>query len=114
MLNLEAFSDKWDEKYEYISRSWQENWEQLSTFWNYPAEIRRLIYTTNPIESFNRCLRKVTKNKPTFPSEDALMKSLFLGIRRLEKKWTTKVQDWGTIYSQLIILFAEKLTGKAA
>ncbi|MDR2781404.1 MAG: IS256 family transposase, partial [Holosporaceae bacterium] len=109
MLNLEAFADKWDKKYEYISRSWLENWEFLSSFWSYPTEIRRLIYTTNPIESFNRCLRKVTKNKPTFPSEDALMKSLYLGIRRLEKKWTTKVRDWGIIYSQLLILFGDKI-----
>jgi transposase-like protein len=114
MLNLEAFADKWDKKYEYISRSWLENWEFLSSFWNYPTEIRRLIYTTNPIESFNRCLRKVTKNKPTFPSEDALMKSLYLGIRRLEKKWTTKVRDWGIIYSQLLILFGDKIDRTAA
>lgn len=111
MLQLEAFADKWDEKYEYISRSWLENGEQLSAFWSYPAEIRRLIYTTNPIESFNRCLRKVTKNKPTFPSEDALVKSLFLGIRNLEKKWIAKIRNWGTIYSQLMILFSEKLNG---
>jgi transposase-like protein len=114
MLNLEAFADKWDRKYEYISRSWLENWEFLSSFWGYPMEIRRLIYTTNPIESFNRCLRKVTKNKPTFPSEDALMKSLYLGIRRLEKKWTTKVRDWGIIYSQLLILFDDKIDRTAA
>jgi transposase-like protein len=114
MLNLEVFSDRWDEKYEYISRSWLENWEQLSAFWSYPPEIRRLIYTTNPIESFNRCLRKVTKNKPTFPSEDALLKSLFLGIRNLERKWIAKIRNWGTIYSQLMILFSEKLNGRAA
>jgi transposase-like protein len=113
-LELEAFSDKWDKKYGYISRSWSANWEQLSTFWTYPNEIRRLIYTTNPIESFNRCIRKVTKNKPTFPSEDALMKSIFLGIRRLEKKWTTKVHNWGIIYSQLMILFSERLNKMAA
>jgi transposase-like protein len=114
MLNLEAFSSKWDKKYEYIFRSWLENWEFLSSFWDYPMEIRRLIYTTNPIESFNRCLRKVTKNKPTFPSEDALMKSLYLWIRRLEKKWTTKFRDWGTTYSQLLILFGDKINGIAA
>jgi transposase-like protein len=114
MLNLEAFADKWDKKYEYISRSRPGNWEFLSSFWSYPTEIRRLIYTTNPIESFNRYLRKVTKNKPTFPSEDALIKSLFLGIKRLEKKWTTKVRDWGIIYSQLLILFGNKINEVAA
>lgn len=97
LQNLEEFAKKWDKTYSYISKSWRNNWEQLSTFWCYPEEIRRLIYTTNPIESFNQCLRKVTKNKPSFPSEDALMKSLYLGIQRLQKKWTTKISDWGTI-----------------
>ena len=114
MNKLEIFSDKWDKKYEYISKSWLDNWEQLSTFWEYPNEIRRLIYTTNPIESFNRNMRKVTKNKPTFPSEDALCKSLFLGIKNLEKKWTTKIANWGIIYSQLLILFDQKLNKVAA
>jgi transposase-like protein len=114
MLQLEEFSDRWDEKYEYISRSWLENWEQLSAFWSYPNEIRRLIYTTNPIESFNRNMRKVTKNKPTFPTEDALIKSLYLGIRRLEKKWVSKIRNWGIIYSQLMILFGDKLNKIAA
>jgi transposase-like protein len=90
MQNLVDFSEKWDEKYEYISRSWLENWEQLSTFWSYPNEIRKLIYTTNPIESFNRNMRKVTKNKPTFPSEDALCKNLYLGIKNLEQSKITK------------------------
>jgi transposase-like protein len=85
MQNLMDFCEKWDKKYEYISKSWLENWEQLSTFWEYPNEIRKLIYTTNPIESFNRNMRKVTKNKPTFPSEEALCKSLFLGKKPGEK-----------------------------
>ncbi|MCR5412959.1 MAG: transposase [Patescibacteria group bacterium] len=102
--NLGDFAEKWDDKYAYIS-----NWEQLSTFWSYPDEIRRLIYTTNPIESFNRCLRKVTKNRPSFPDEDSLIKSLFLGIQRLERKWTSKISNWCVIYSQLQILFNEKL-----
>ncbi len=109
LQNLEEFAKKWDKTYSYISKSWRNNWEQLSTFWCYPEEIRRLIYTTNPIESFNQCLRKVTKNKPSFPSEDALMKSLYLGIQRLQKKWTTKISDWGTIYSQLQILFGTRV-----
>ncbi|MDR1334721.1 MAG: transposase [Holosporaceae bacterium] len=76
--------------------------------------MRRLIYTTNPIESFNRYLRKITKNKPTFLSEDALMKSLYLGVRRLERKWTTKVRNRGIIYSQLLILFGDRLNNAAA
>ena len=107
--NLSDFAEKWDNKYAYISRNWRDNWAQLSTFWTFPDEIRRLIYTTNPIESFNRCLRKVTKNRPSFPDEDALIKSLFLGIQRLERKWTSKIHNWDVIYSQLQILFNERL-----
>jgi len=102
--NLNSFCSKWDKKYAYIGKSWRNNWEYLSTFWKYPFEIRKLIYTTNPIESFNRYMRKVTKNKSSFPSEDALLKSLYLGARNAEKKFLTKVKDWGTIYSQLLII----------
>ena len=108
--NLAEFGEKWDNKYSYIAKSWIDNWAELSTFWKYPEEIRRLIYTTNPIESFNRNMRKYTKNKPTFQSEESLAKSLFLGILKVEKKWTTKVQNWGIIYSQLTILFADRLS----
>ena len=108
--NLAEFGEKWDNKYSYIAKSWIDNWAELSTFWKYPEEIRRLIYTTNPIESFNRNMRKYTKNKPTFQSEESLAKSLFLGILKVEKKWTSKVQNWGIIYSQLTILFADRLS----
>ena len=108
LQNLDEFAQKWDGKYAYISRSWRDNWAELSAFWEYPDEIRRLIYTTNPIESFNRCMRKVTKNRPSFPSEVALCKSLFLGIQQLQKKWTTKIPNWGIIYSQLMIMFTDR------
>ena len=109
--NLAEFGEKWDSKYSYIAKSWIDNWAELSTFWKCPEEeLRRLIYTTNPIESFNRNMRKYTKNKPTFQSEESLAKSLFLGILKLEKKWTTKVQNWGIIYSQLTILFDDRLS----
>lgn len=101
---LEEFHKKWDSKYKYIGDSWERNWAELSAFWRYPPEIRRLIYTTNPIEAFNRAMRKVTKTRGVFPSADALLKSLFLGTRRLEKKWA-KVHNWGEIYSQLLIIF---------
>jgi transposase-like protein len=108
---LNAFCQKWDAKYSYIGKSWRSNWEYLSTFWGYPLEIRKLIYTTNPIESFNRYIRKVTKNRAIFPSEDALIKSVYLGICRLEKKWTGKIRTWGAIYSQLTVLFGERIQG---
>ena len=101
---LEEFRKKWDYKYKYVGDSWERNWVELSAFWKYPLEIRRLIYTTNPIEAFNRAMRKVTKTRGVFPSADALLKCLFLGTRRLEKKWA-KVRNWGEIYSQLLIIF---------
>ena len=88
-------------------KSWRKNWAELSTFWKYPTEIRTLIYTTNPIESFNRNIRKYTKNKSSFVNEDSLIKSLFLSAKNIEKKWTAKVKNWGIIYSQLLILFDE-------
>jgi transposase-like protein len=101
---LEEFRKKWDSTYKYVGDSWERNWAELSAFWKYPPEIRRLIYTTNPIEAFNRAMRKVTKTRGVFPSADALLKSLFLGTQRLERKWA-KVHNWGEIYSQLLIIF---------
>jgi transposase-like protein len=101
---LEEFRSKWDFKYKYIGDSWERNWTELSAFWKYPPEIRRLIYTTNPIEAFNRAMRKVTKNRGMFPSADSLLKCLYLGTKRLESKWV-RIKHWGEIYSQFLILF---------
>jgi putative transposase len=106
---LAAFSEKWDGKYPHISKSWQANWSELSTFFKYSAEIRRLIYTTNPIESFHRNIRKVTKTRSIFPSEDALLKLFYLSIMDIEKRWTQMIRDWGSIFSQLMIFFEERL-----
>jgi len=103
---LEEFRSKWDLKYKYIGDAWERNWSQLSAFWKYPPEIRRLIYTTNPIEAFNRAMRKVTKTRGLFPSADALLKCLYLGTKRLERKWV-RVKHWGEIYSQFLIIFEE-------
>jgi len=107
--NLSIFKEVWDKKYPYVSLSWERNWAELATFWGYPKEIRRLIYTTNPIESFNRNVRKYTKTKPVFNGEDSLLKSVFLGVKNIEKKWSTKINNWGIIYSQLLILKEEIL-----
>ena len=106
---LDAFSDKWDKKYAYISKSWRDNWGDIITFFKFPDEIRRLIYTTNPIESFNRNLKKVTKNRAVFPNETALMKLLFLAVRDTSKKWTHCIKSWSTMYSQLMIFFEDRL-----
>ena len=109
LKELERFSKTWDEKYPHISKSWKANWSELSTFFKYSPEIRKLIYTTNPIESFNRSIRKVTKTRTIFPTEDACLKLVFLAIQDIEKRWTQVIRDWGVIYSQLLIYFDERV-----
>ncbi|MCY1714015.1 IS256 family transposase [Caproiciproducens galactitolivorans] len=106
---LDAFSSRWDSKYPKISASWQENWPNLSTYFKYPQEVRRLIYTTNVIEGFNRQLRKVTKSKSVFPTDDSLLKMLYLAMMDITKKWTGRRQDWSMIHAQLAIYFADRM-----
>ena len=107
---LEEFAGKWDSKYPYISRSWWRNWEELATFFKYPEEIRRLIYTTNPIESLNAQLRRVTKTKGVFPSDEALEKIIFLKISNITEKWgRMPIKNWQAILSQLMIYFEESV-----
>ena len=89
----------------------KDNWANLSTYFKYPEAVRRLIYTTNTIEGFNRQLRKVTKSKTVFPSDDSLLKMLYLAMIDITKKWTGHRQDWGQIHSQLEIFFEENLSG---
>lgn len=106
---LERFHDKWEAKYPKIYKSWHDHWPTLSTYFKYPEEVRKLIYTTNAIEGFNRQLRKVTKSKTVFPSDDSLLKMLYLATMDITKKWTGHRQDWGLIHSQLEIYFEERL-----
>lgn len=111
-LALEALDDLeeiWGKKYASSIASWRTNWPQLSTYFKYPAEIRKLIYTTNSIENFNRQLRKVTKSKTIFPSDDALFKSLYLAMMDATKKWTGKTWDWGQTLDQLCIYFGDRI-----
>lgn len=110
LQELDTFDAKWGSKYPNAMRSWRNNWEELSVFFKYPAEIRKIIYTTNAIENFNRQLRKVTKTKSAYPSDDALMKSLYLAVRDISKKWTGRIQGWGTILDQLMIYFDGRIT----
>ena len=91
---LTTFADKWDEKYPSISKSWLNRWENISPFFDYPADIRRAIYTTNAIESLNMTLRKVIKNKRVFPSNNSVFKVLFLAIENISKKWTMPIHNW--------------------
>lgn len=107
--NLEDFSEKWDEKYPFISKSWKNNWEELSTYFKYPEEIRRLIYTTNPIESLNSQLRKVTNNKGVFNSDESLEKMIYMKIEKVLEKWgRVPIPNWSSILSQLMIYFEDK------
>lgn len=106
---LEAFSTRWDKKYPKISASWRENWPNLSTYFKFPEELRRLIYTTNAIEGFNRQLRKVTKAKAVFPTDDSLLKMLYLAMVDITKKWTGRRQDWAVIHAQLAVYYADRM-----
>lgn len=109
LSNLEDFGEKWDQKYPQISKSWKANWAKLSTYFKYPQEVRTIIYTTNAIEGFNRQLRKVTKSKSVFPSDDSLLKMLYLAMMDVTKKWTGKRKDWFIILSQLEVYFSDRL-----
>ena len=107
---LDSFDEKWGGKYPKIAKSWRDSWVNLSTYFKYPEAVRRLIYTTNAIEGFNRQLRKVTKSKTVFPTDDSLLKMLYLATMDITKKWTGHRQDWGQIHSQLEIFFEERLS----
>ena len=106
---LERFAEKWDKKYPKISAYWRENWANLSTYFKFPEELRRLIYTTNAIEGFNRQLRKVTKAKAVFPTDDSLFKMLYLAMLDITKKWTGRRQDWSVIHAQLSVYYADRM-----
>lgn len=109
LYELDAFDEKWSGKYPKIAVSWRTNWANLSTYFKYPQEVRTLIYTTNSIENFNRQLRKVTKAKSVFPTDDSLLKMLYLAMMDITKKWTGRRKDWGQIHSQLEIYFAGRI-----
>ena len=99
----------WEQKYPFSLKSWETNWDTLSTFFKYSEDIRRIIYTTNVIESLNRQYRKVTKNKGTFPNDDSLLKMLYLATDKCAKKWTRRYENWDMVLNQLSILYGERL-----
>lgn len=107
MNNLESMMETW-KKYQAVLEGWLDKWENLSTYFSYGSQIRKLIYTTNTIEGFNRQLRKVTKNKALFPSDEALKKTLYLCTQDIVKKWSMPYRDWGETYGQFIIEFGER------
>jgi len=107
---LEEFKDKWDSKYPQIYRSWEANWANLSGFFKYPDEMRRLIYTTNAVEGFHRMLRKFTKTKTNYPTDDALRKSIYLSVQEISKKWYNPVKNWGIIIGQFMVFYGDRFT----
>lgn len=107
---MEGFEEKWGNKYPHIIKSWRENWESLMTYFRYPVEIRKLVYTTNLIESVNSKFRKVTDAKRVFPSDNSVLKALFMAARDLERKWTRPIVNWSVIYAQLCILFEDRMS----
>jgi putative transposase len=107
---LEDFSDKWDVKFPTISGSWRRHWDNLVPFLAYPTEIRKVIYTTNAIESLNMTIRKVTKNRRVLPSDDAVLKCLYLALQNIAKKWTMPLRDWGSALGRFAIEFEGRIS----
>jgi putative transposase len=108
-INLAEFKSKWDETHPSIGQSWRRNWERIIPFFSYPAEIRKVIYTTNAIESLNMSLRKVTKNRGSFPNDAAMFKLLYLALNNIAKKWTLPIRDWKAALNRFSILFEERM-----
>lgn len=106
---LNGFEATWGSKYPLVINSWRTNWAELSTFFKYPPEIRKIIYTTNMIESYHRQLRKVTKGKSIFPNDESLQKMLYLATMDVLRRWTGRVQNWGQILLQLSVFFPDKV-----
>ena len=108
---LLQFGETWRKQYPSCVKSWEENWEVLSTFYEYPPEVRKIIYTTNIIEGLNRQFRQITKNKPSFTSDDSLRRMLYLASQRITKRWRTRYQNWDLVLSQLQLMFAGRAIG---
>lgn len=106
---MDRFEEKWVSRYPHVIKSWRVNWTALTSFFNYPLEIRRLMYTTNVIESVNSKFRKATGARRVFPTDEAVLKCLYMAAMDLEKKWTRPIKDWPSIYAQLVILFEERI-----
>ena len=106
---LESLESKWNSKYSYAIKSWRLNWDELTVFFDFPLEIRQIIYTTNLIENLNGKIRKYTKNKLSFPNDDAVLKSVYLALREASKKWTMPIRNWGMILNQFLTIFEDRV-----
>ena len=108
-MELMAFEEKWDETHPSISQSWRRNWENITPFFAYSPEIRKVIYTTNAIESLNMSLRKVTKNRGSFPNDESMLKLLYLALNNIAKKWTLPIRDWKAALNRFSIVFGDRM-----
>jgi len=108
-MALEDFAQKWESKYSYAIKSWRNNWEELTVFFEFPLEIRKIIYTTNLIENLNGKIRKYTKNKLSFPTDEAVMKSVYLAVREATKKWSMPIRNWGIILNQFLTIYEKRV-----
>lgn len=107
--NLAGFEGKWDVTHPKVSQSWRNNWQRIIPYFAYPPEIRRVIYTTNTIESLNMSLRKVTKNPGSFPNDEAMFKLLYLALRNIAKRWTMPIKNWKSALNQFCIMFDDRM-----
>ena len=109
--NLMKFKETWGKTYPSCVKSWEENWDILSTFFAYPAEVRKIIYTTNIIEGLNRQFRSITKTKPSFTNDDSLRRMLYLASKKIVEHWTSRCRNWDQVLNQLDIMFSEQKVG---
>jgi transposase-like protein len=109
-IALDELEKKWNSKYSYAIKSWRTNWDELTAFFDFPLEIRKIIYTTNLIENLNGKIRKYTKNKLSFPTDEAVLKSTFLALNEATKKWTMPIKDWGMIHNQFLLIFDDRIS----
>ena len=109
LVALEAFERQWSEKYPAIAPLWRKDWERLAPFFDYAPAIRKVVYTTNAIESLNYSLRKIVKGRGAFPNDDAVRKLLYLGLREASKKWKRPIRDWKAALNQFVILYGDRV-----
>jgi len=109
LLALDQFAEKWDEKYPQISKSWRSHWVNLNTLFSYPEDIRKAIYTTNAIESLNSVIRKATKRRKLFPTDNSAKKVIYLAVQAASKKWTMPIRNWKLAMNRFMIEFEDRL-----
>jgi len=106
---LERFSQRWDDTYPAITPSWRADWQRLTVFFDYPQEVRKVVYTTNAIESLNYSMRKVLKNRGAFPNDESILKLMFMGLKNVARKWTRPIRDWKAALNQFVILYGDRV-----